>query len=205
MTQIILLRHGLVYNPDKVIYGALPGFGLDQAGLVEVDATAKHLATLPIAAIITSPLQRARETVERIQRQPALAKLPVTTDERLREWVFVSEGLTYPQLTERYPELFEQYKTDPTKLPGVIDGKRYETFAEIEGRMGECIDELKSRFADQTILLVSHGDPIIMALAHYLNQPFWQTKESEYPRPAQTRTLIFDNDQVRAAEWPEIR
>lgn len=203
MTQIILLRHGLVHNPQKIIYGALPGFGLDKAGLADIDAVAERLAQYPITAIFTSPLQRAVETIERIRQQPTLAALPVTTDERLREWVFVSEGLTYPQVTERYPELLEQYQTDPTKLPGVIDGKRYETFAELEERVGECADELLISFTNQTILLVSHGDPIIMALAHYLQKPFWSVKEAEYPRPAETRTLHFTDTTVTVSEWPE--
>ncbi len=197
------MRHGLVYNPKKIIYGVLPGFGLDPEGLADVDATAAHLAEFPITQIYTSPLQRAKETVARIQRQPALASLPVHEDERLREWVFVSQGLTYPELIERYPDEFEQYKTDPTKLPAEIDGVRYETFRELEARMAACIEAIRHKHPDQIVLIVSHGDPIIMAMAHYVGDTFWHTKEAEYPRVAQTRTLQFTDDGVTITEWPQ--
>lgn len=203
MTQIVLLRHGLVLNPHKVIYGALPGFGLDPEGLAAIDQTAARLSEYPIAAIYTSPLQRAKETVERIQLHSRLKNIPVIEDVRLREWVFVSEGLTYPQLEERYPELFEQYRLDPTKIPGQIDRKRYETFAELEMRMGECIEAIRVAHPNEITVVVSHGDPIIMAMAHYLHQPFTVVKEAEYPRVAQTRTLQFDGDRFRLSEWPE--
>lgn len=203
MIEIIFLRHGLVYNPRKIIYGALPGFGLDETGFAAIDETATQLATYPITAIYSSPLQRAVETVAQIQQQDALKSVPVHTDERLSEWVAVSEGLTYPELESRYPEFFAQYKIDPTKLPAEIDGKRYETFIELEQRMGECIDELRARHDGQTIVVVSHGDPIIMAMAHYLGQSFWETKETQYPRVAQTRTLHFADDSVTVSEWPK--
>lgn len=197
------MRHGLVYNPTKIIYGALPGFGLDPEGLADVDATAARLAEFPVARIYTSPLQRAKETVARIQQQPSLASIPVYEDERLREWVFVSQGLTYPELIERYPDEFEQYKKDPTKLPAEINGVRYETFSELETRMVDCIEAIRAAHPNELVLIVSHGDPIIMAMAHYVGDTFWHTKEAEYPRVAQTRTLHFADDKVTITEWPQ--
>lgn len=202
MTQVILLRHGLVDNPKKVIYGALPGYGLDEAGKADLVAAAKHLSEYPLAQIVVSPLQRAQETLAVLQAN-GLANVPVTTDERLTEWRYVWEGLTYPELEERYPELFEQYKTDPFLLPKEVDGQEYETFAEIEARVAAVVDELVSKYPDQIVLLISHGDPIITTMAHYLEQSFWAVKGGEYPRVAEARTLQFDGDTVRIHEWPE--
>ena len=60
--RIHLVRHGHVYNPRHLVYASLPGFGLSDEGKLQADTVATHLSTLPIARIVSSPLDRAVET-----------------------------------------------------------------------------------------------------------------------------------------------
>jgi broad specificity phosphatase PhoE len=77
-----LLRHGEVYNPDGVLYGRLPGFGLSQHGIEQAEKAAQFLAERDISYIASSPLERAQQTA-----QPLAARLglPVAIDDRLIE------------------------------------------------------------------------------------------------------------------------
>ncbi len=67
-TTISLIRHGQVYNPGRVIYGRLPGFGLSNVGKRQVESTAEYLRLTNLAVIYSSPLLRARETADIIQQ-----------------------------------------------------------------------------------------------------------------------------------------
>ena len=57
-----LLRHGEVHNPDRVLYGRMPGFGLSELGARQAVAAAEYLAKRPIGYLVSSPLERAQQT-----------------------------------------------------------------------------------------------------------------------------------------------
>lgn len=83
MGTLILLRHGRSSaNTAGVLAGRTPGVALDEHGNGQTEAMASRLAPLPLAAVVTSPLQRCRETVA-----PLLAarELEPATDERFAE------------------------------------------------------------------------------------------------------------------------
>src|ERR1700722_5278325 len=81
-TVVHLLRHGEVYNPGHVIYGRLPDFHLSEDGRVRAKAAAGFLAGRDVTALVSSPLDRARETAEPLAAQFGL---PVVIDDRLIE------------------------------------------------------------------------------------------------------------------------
>ncbi|MDT5035306.1 MAG: hypothetical protein QOE03_491 [Micromonosporaceae bacterium] len=81
-TVVHLLRHGEVHNPDKILYGRLPGFRLSETGVQMAKVAAESLAGHDITHLVTSPLERARQTAEPFAAQ---FKLPVTVDDRLIE------------------------------------------------------------------------------------------------------------------------
>ncbi|HEY3733288.1 MAG TPA: histidine phosphatase family protein [Streptosporangiaceae bacterium] len=91
-TVVHLLRHGEVYNPGHVIYGRLPDFHLSEDGRVMAKAAASFLAGRDVTALVSSPLDRARETAEPLAAQFGL---PVVTDDRLIEPWNHFEGLTF--------------------------------------------------------------------------------------------------------------
>jgi broad specificity phosphatase PhoE len=86
-----LLRHGEVDNPRGVLYGRLPGFRLSADGERMAAVAAKALADRPIMAVVSSPLERARQTADPVA---AGHGLPVEIDDRLIEPSNNFEGLT---------------------------------------------------------------------------------------------------------------
>ncbi|WP_020384915.1 histidine phosphatase family protein [Kribbella catacumbae] len=84
MPTVILVRHGRSSaNTSGVLAGRTPGVKLDDAGVQQAAAVGERLAELPLAAIVTSPLDRCKQTAAAIAKHhPALRP---ATDRRLTE------------------------------------------------------------------------------------------------------------------------
>ena len=78
--QIHLVRHGEVFNPQGVLYGRLPGYGLSTSATQMAQAAADDLVarSRPVAALISSPLQRTQQSAEPSPRRSASSR-PSTT------------------------------------------------------------------------------------------------------------------------------
>lgn len=80
MTTVILLRHGRsTANVSGVLAGRTPGVALDDHGRGQADKLLGRLDGIPIAAVVTSPLQRCRETLAPLVAQRGLE--PVVEDD----------------------------------------------------------------------------------------------------------------------------
>ncbi|REF38337.1 histidine phosphatase family protein [Thermasporomyces composti] len=84
MATLLLIRHGRTKaNADGVLAGWTPGVGLDEVGREQVERLAGRLDRIPLAALVTSPLERCQQTAA------AVAALdghpPSVVDERLGE------------------------------------------------------------------------------------------------------------------------
>jgi broad specificity phosphatase PhoE len=90
-TTVHLLRHGEVFNPQKVLYGRLPGYHLSDLGRQMADRARDHFAVRDIVHLVTSPMERAQETAA-----PLAAKLGLTpvVDPRVIEASNVFQGKT---------------------------------------------------------------------------------------------------------------
>ena len=84
MPTVILVRHGRSSaNTSGVLAGRTPGVKLDEAGLQQAAAVGERLAGLPLAAIVTSPLDRCKQTAAAIAKHHEA--LRPATDRRLTE------------------------------------------------------------------------------------------------------------------------
>jgi broad specificity phosphatase PhoE len=88
-TVVHMVRHGEVQNPDKILYGRLPGFVLSQLGQQMAKAAAQTLASEDVTVVVASPLERAQQSAEPVAAQFGL---PVGVDERLIESANWFEG-----------------------------------------------------------------------------------------------------------------
>jgi broad specificity phosphatase PhoE len=77
-----LVRHGEVENPDRILYGRLPGFGLSDRGVEQAKLAAEFLSRRDIGYLASSPLERARQTAQPLAEA---CGLPIHIDERLTE------------------------------------------------------------------------------------------------------------------------
>lgn len=84
MPTVILVRHGRSSaNTSGVLAGRTPGVKLDEAGVQQAAAVGERLAGLPLAAIVTSPLDRCKQTAAAIAKHHP--ELRPATDRRLTE------------------------------------------------------------------------------------------------------------------------
>ena len=64
MTTVLLVRHGrTTANAGGVLAGWTPGVRLDETGRGQAQALGRRLADVPLSAVVSSPLERCRETV----------------------------------------------------------------------------------------------------------------------------------------------
>ena len=88
MATVILVRHGRTSaNVGGVLAGRTPGVRLDDTGQAQAERTAARLAAVPLAALVTSPLERCRQTAQAVQRaqRGAAREVRVATDKGLTE------------------------------------------------------------------------------------------------------------------------
>ena len=88
-SNVHVIRHGEVENPEKILYGRQPGWRLSERGQEMAKAVADWSSAIDLGALYVSPLQRAQETAAPIS---ATHNLPITTDERLIEASNIFEG-----------------------------------------------------------------------------------------------------------------
>lgn len=88
-----LVRHGQVHNPDGILYGRLPGYGLSDIGRAMAARLGEHFADVPLTHLRCSPLQRARETMAPIAANHP--ELEIVTDDRVIEAANVFEGRNF--------------------------------------------------------------------------------------------------------------
>ena len=61
-TLVHVMRHGEVFNPEKVLYGRLPGYKLSVLGLQMAERAAQYFKNNNLSLIVSSPLERAQQT-----------------------------------------------------------------------------------------------------------------------------------------------
>lgn len=163
-TRVLLVRHGMNdYVKTHRLAGWTPEVHLNYHGRLQAAAVAERLASEPIVAVYSSPLERTVETAEAIARSH---DLPIVTVEaigetRCGEWT----GQLVEDLVKT--DLWKVIQTMPSRarFPGG------ESFAEIQHRFVTSLDALVANHPEQTIVVVSHSDPIKLALAYYIGQP----------------------------------
>jgi probable phosphomutase (TIGR03848 family) len=83
MATVFLLRHGLTELTGPVLAGRTPGVHLDERGQAQAAAAGDRLAVLPLAAVVTSPLERCVETARAVTAaQRAAGRTPARRTER---------------------------------------------------------------------------------------------------------------------------
>jgi broad specificity phosphatase PhoE/ribonuclease HI len=153
-TRLMLLRHGQTELSVERRYSGRGNPALTELGRRQADAAAKYLGERRgIAAVVSSPLQRARETAA---AAAAALALDVTVDDDLIETDFGDwEGLTFGEAAERDPELHRRWLRDPSLPPP--NGESFEAVAQ---RVRRVRDRLLVEHPGETVLVVSHVTPI---------------------------------------------
>jgi broad specificity phosphatase PhoE len=157
-TTLLLVRHADVHNPNKILYGRLPRFKLSELGLRQAEVTAQALAEEPITTLYSSPMLRARQTARILATPHPEATLRITylLDEVLTAW----QGRLHSEL-HAHGFNFYANRLHPTD----------ETIEQVWARVERFIRQARKKHPGETIVGVSHGDPIILTRAYYSGSP----------------------------------
>ena len=153
-TRLYLIRHADVENPNRLLYGHLPGFQLSALGRVQAAAIGERLSAEGIRRIVHSPLARAAETAEIINRalRPP-AELEADPELREAEFSRYLQGLPYWQIPLRRP-LWFVHKARRGLLPGD------ESIEHLGDRVLKVLIRMARERPGETEAAISHADPI---------------------------------------------
>lgn len=190
-----LLRHGEVHNPDKVLYGRLPGFRLSPLGEQMALRAAETLAARDVALVVSSPLERAQQTAAPIAAGHELA---VETDDRLIEAANVFEGqrVGVGDGALRKPSAWRH-------LYNPFKPSWGEPYAELAARMRAAIHAARDAVPGREAVLVSHQLPIWVARLDAEHRHFIHDPRRRQCGLASITSLRYDDDELVSITYIE--
>lgn len=162
MTTFFLIRHGNT-TAGNIISGRTRGYHLSEKGQMEAQRLGERLSEVKFAAIYSSPMERTMETARAIadkhNMEPQILERIIEVD--FGEWT--SKSFDSLESDQRW-KLFHTFRSG-TRVPGG------EHMVEIQMRMVTELERLREKHPNQTIAVVSHGDPIRTAITYYAGIP----------------------------------
>jgi probable phosphomutase (TIGR03848 family) len=188
MTTFFLVRHATTDAVGRRLTGRLPGVELNEQGRNEARALAARLSGVELAAIYTSPLERAQSTAQAIAHGRGLAPEVLLG---LQEMDFGTwTGKTLHELAGAPDwQHFNSFRSG-TRAPNG------ESMLEAQVRMVAALEQLREKHGNSRVALVSHGDPLRALLMHYLGTPLDLVHRIEVS-PASLSVLELENHGVR--------
>lgn len=164
-TRMLLVRHGATkYSPERRFSGR-GDVPLSEQGAAQADAVAERLSGTPdVAAVVSSPLKRTRETARRVA---GALGADVVEDDGLVEADFGEwDGLTLAEARQRWPGEISAWMGSPDVAP-----PGGESFTAVARRVRRARDRLLAGYPGQTVVVVTHVTPIKTLLRMALDAP----------------------------------
>ena len=158
-TRLILVRHGVTAHTGGKLSGRMRGIDLTDKGREQAKHAADRLRGLTITKVYASPIERTMQTAAPIAASHNLevVELPGAIEAEYGEWTDC--------------ELKDLAKTDEWKVVQAAPSRaRFpggESLREMQARMVATLDDVVGQHANETVVVVSHADPIKSAIAHY--------------------------------------
>lgn len=166
---IYLMRHGMVDAPGRMV--GQRDIALTQEGEAQMQAWADYFAPIPISAVWSSPLSRARDSAKIIMKglNRQIADENLFLVEGLKEISLGSwEGLSREEAAQKDPELWEARGRDFMHVapPGG------ESFEDLARRVIPAFEGLFAAFIEQKHVLVMGHQAVNRAILARLGEPF---------------------------------
>lgn len=176
-TSILFVRHGQTDFPlDRIYCDDAEDPALNQNGVAQANRAATYLASIPLAAIYSSPCQRTLATANAVAA--ALERPSVRVDVRpaLMERRFgIWEGLFFHEIESQYPEEYRRWKSDNSGYKP----QGGESIFDMLARIKPTLEEIITKHKGETVAVVGHVGPIRAMIADALCLPL-----TEYRRIA---------------------
>lgn len=191
--RLHLVRHGEVYNPDRVLYGRLPGFTLSERGheMAEAAAQALIVEDRPVAKLFASPLERAQQSAHPIAKATGLQ---IATEERVIEPTNWFEGKPNhgPDAAFKKPQNWHKFWNPFLPSWG-------ESYRSVANRVREAMDEVWETTEGGDIVIVSHQSPIWMAHLDIAGKRLFHD-----PRKRRCDLSSITSFERRDGQWVEV-
>jgi broad specificity phosphatase PhoE len=190
-----LLRHGEVYNPDGVLYGRLPGYRLSDLGVAQAELAADYLAGKDVRYVVSSPLERARQTAAPLAERTGLQ---VAVDERLVEAANKLEGRPVAGGKGLFKDasLWKYYRNPFLPSWG-------EPYAEIAARVLAAARAARDHADGGSAACVSHQLPIVMARRAAEGLRLFHDPRRRQCSLASVTSLTFDGERIVGIAYHE--
>jgi broad specificity phosphatase PhoE len=194
-TVVHLLRHGEVFNPHRILYGRLPGYHLSDLGRRMADLAAEHLGDHDVVHVVSSPLERARETAAPVAEAHGLE---VHVDERV-----VEAGNAFQGLQVAGGKGFLRH---PRMIPKMLNPFRPswgEPYVELVERMRRAIVDAREAARGHEAVIVSHQAPIWMIRLATEGRPLVHNPTRRECSLASHTSLTFLGDELLSLSYSE--
>jgi broad specificity phosphatase PhoE len=177
-TRLLLVRHGQtawnVGASNGEHFRGRIDLPLNEVGLAQAQTIADRLAHEPIAAIYSSPLQRALQTAQPIAERLGLPVQPHPglLDINYGAW----QGHSPAEVAELWPKLHRQWREEPERLH-LPDG---ESFDIVRERALAAVRDICARHPNETVLLVAHqvvNKVLVCAMLGLSNAHYWRVRQ----------------------------
>jgi len=191
-TTIYLIRHAEVHNPKRIIYVRLPGFGLSKLGFFQAQKLKCYFAFQNIEAFYSSPLLRSRQTAGIIAGNDKVSISKELTEINFSKW----QGLTYE---ERTIKEIEEYVINPDKIDYLGESPQ-----EAQVRMVDEIYRIIHHHKGKEIAIVSHADPIILAILYFREMNIKELNNTTNPNGSIYKIQFNDSNQCEKIEYIQV-
>lgn len=194
-TTVHLLRHGEVYNPEKVLYGRLPGFRLSDDGLKMAHDAAEAVRGRDVTEVVSSPLQRAHETAAPIAKA---FNLEITVDDRLIESENVFEGTR--------TGVGDGVMSEPRNwrhLHNPFAPSWGEAYIQVARRMLHAAEEARDRNLGHEVVCISHQLPIWTLRRYVEGRRLWHHPGIRQCGLASLTSITWEDDTLAFVTYSE--
>ena len=194
-TVVHLLRHGEVHNPDKLLYGRLPGYRLSDLGQRMAERAAEYFAGRDVVRLVSSPLERARQTAEPLA---AALGLEVGVDDRLLESENVFEGRSVGvgDGALRSPSAWWHLRNPFLPSWG-------EPYSRVALRMHAAAEVAREAARGHEAVLVSHQLPIWVARLSAEHRHLWHDPRKRQCSLASVTSFTYQGDRLVSVSYAE--
>jgi broad specificity phosphatase PhoE len=192
-TVVHLVRHGEVDNPTGILYGRLPGFRLSEAGELMAKKAARWFAGRDVVHLVSSPLERARQTAQPIADELGL---PVEIDERLTEAGNAFEGTRFGGPRVAHPAVLWRLRNPWRPSWG-------EPYVEIAARMLAAVRAARDAADGRDAVCVSHQLPIVCARRQALGQRLFHDPRRRNCALGSVTSFTFAGDTIAHVGYHE--
>lgn len=153
-TTIYFVRHGKPHNPKEIFYGRLPYIRLSEEGKQQAVQAGEKLKSKGITAIYTSPMLRTKQTAREISRVLEIESISLS-----KKIIEVYSHLQGIPISEMMKINWDHYSPK-------IKTQGDESIIEVLNRLVAFCLLSERRHPNESIVAVSHGDPLMMLKAY---------------------------------------